>query len=59
MSGAILILEHVIKSYGKVTALSGLNLRVSEGEILGFVEPNGVGKTTGPSSGSDLWEVNA
>ena len=42
----ILILDQVFKSYSKVSALSGLNLRVKEGDILGFVGPNGAGKTT-------------
>ncbi|MCL0063944.1 ABC transporter ATP-binding protein [Dehalococcoidia bacterium] len=46
MSDDILILEQVFKSYGKVMALSGLNLRVKAGEILGLVGPNGAGKTT-------------
>jgi ABC-2 type transport system ATP-binding protein len=46
MSNDVLILERVFKNYGKVEALSGLNLRVSEGEILGLVGPNGAGKTT-------------
>jgi ABC-2 type transport system ATP-binding protein len=46
MSNDVLILERVFKNYGKVRALSGLDLRVKEGEILGLVGPNGAGKTT-------------
>jgi len=34
------------KSFGKVQALRGLNLEVPQGEVLGFLGPNGSGKTT-------------
>jgi ABC-2 type transport system ATP-binding protein len=34
------------KSFGKVQALRGLNLVVPKGEVLGFLGPNGSGKTT-------------
>ena len=34
------------KSYGKVAALDGLDLRVATGEVHGFLGPNGAGKTT-------------
>ena len=34
------------KSYGKVRALSGIDLEVNRGEIFGFLGPNGAGKTT-------------
>src|SRR5258708_19090730 len=34
------------KSYGKVTALDGLDLNVAAGEVHGFLGPNGAGKTT-------------
>jgi len=34
------------KSYGKVTALDGLDLSVATGEVHGFLGPNGAGKTT-------------
>jgi ABC-2 type transport system ATP-binding protein len=34
------------KSFGKVQALQGLNLEVPQGEVLGFLGPNGSGKTT-------------
>ena len=34
------------KAYGKTTALDGLDLQVSSGEVHGFLGPNGSGKTT-------------
>jgi ABC-2 type transport system ATP-binding protein len=34
------------KSYGKTTALAGLDLSVTTGEVHGFLGPNGSGKTT-------------
>lgn len=36
----------LIKSYGSVHALRGVNLEVQRGEIFGFLGPNGAGKTT-------------
>jgi ABC-2 type transport system ATP-binding protein len=36
----------VVKQYGTVTALSGLNLNVTRGEIYGLLGPNGAGKST-------------
>ena len=39
-------LENVTKSYDSVTAVSGVNLRVREGAVLGLLGPNGAGKTT-------------
>jgi ABC-2 type transport system ATP-binding protein len=38
--------EGLIKRFGKVTALDGLDLRVRTGEVHGFLGPNGAGKTT-------------
>jgi ABC-2 type transport system ATP-binding protein len=38
--------QNLIKNYGKVKALRGLNLEVPYGEIYGFLGPNGAGKTT-------------
>ncbi len=38
--------EGVTKRYGEREALSGLNLEVRRGEVLGLVGPNGAGKTT-------------
>jgi ABC-2 type transport system ATP-binding protein len=34
------------KRYGRVSALSGLDLEVAPGEVLGYLGPNGAGKTT-------------
>ena len=34
------------KTFGKTTALDGVDLRVEEGRILGIIGPNGAGKTT-------------
>src|SRR5262245_66642258 len=34
------------KSYGKVQALRGIDLRVETGSVFGLLGPNGAGKTT-------------
>jgi len=36
----------LIKNYGSVRALRGVDLEVSRGEVFGFLGPNGAGKTT-------------
>jgi ABC-2 type transport system ATP-binding protein len=36
----------LVKRYGDVTALDGLDLEVAAGEVHGFLGPNGAGKTT-------------
>jgi len=38
--------EHLTKYYGDILAVSDLNFRVAQGEIVGFLGPNGSGKTT-------------
>jgi len=38
--------EGLVKRYGAVTALDGLDLEVGRGDILGVLGPNGAGKTT-------------
>lgn len=42
----MLEIHDLYKNYGKFTALDGLNLEISKGELFGFVGPNGAGKTT-------------
>jgi len=36
----------LVKTYGKIRALDGLDLAVPEGTVLGLLGPNGAGKTT-------------
>lgn len=38
--------EGLVKKYGKVEALGGVDLEVPEGSVFGLVGPNGAGKTT-------------
>ncbi len=37
---------NLTKRYGKLVALSNLNLNIGEGECFGYIGPNGAGKTT-------------
>jgi beta-exotoxin I transport system ATP-binding protein len=39
-------LQGVVKDYGQVRALRGIDLSVEAGQIFGFLGPNGAGKTT-------------
>src|SRR5665647_2726130 len=36
----------LVKDYGKVRALDGLDLAVESGQVFGFLGPNGAGKST-------------
>jgi ABC-2 type transport system ATP-binding protein len=46
MQDAIIKIEGLVKRYGDVVALAGLDLSVPKGSILGLLGPNGAGKTT-------------
>lgn len=45
-AGPIVEAKGVVKQYGTVRALSGLDLTVQPGEVYGLLGPNGAGKTT-------------
>jgi ABC-2 type transport system ATP-binding protein len=42
----MLALRNVTKSYGSITALSGVSLNIGPGEFFGLLGPNGAGKST-------------
>src|SRR5215471_1812388 len=41
-----IVIEGLIKTFGRTRALDGLDLTVATGEVHGFLGPNGAGKTT-------------
>lgn len=43
---AVLTLDSIKKSYGKIQALKGVSFEVPEGSVFGILGPNGSGKTT-------------
>lgn len=42
----LLVIRNLVKNYGNLTAVDGLNLSVQEGELFAFLGPNGAGKST-------------
>jgi ABC-2 type transport system ATP-binding protein len=45
-TGAVVEARGLVKSYGKVEAVRGIDLAVQPGEVFGFLGPNGAGKST-------------
>lgn len=61
----MLSIEDLYKSFGEIRALDGCSFQLARGQILGFLGPNGSGKTTAmrtvfrllrPDSGSVTWD---
>jgi lipooligosaccharide transport system ATP-binding protein len=46
MPGSAITLQGVVKRYGSITAVDGLDLEVPEGTCVGLLGPNGAGKST-------------
>ena len=46
MSEPVIILDGLVKSYGKRRGVEGITFSVNSGEIFGFIGPNGAGKST-------------
>ena len=46
MASKLVILDDVVKSFGEIRAVDGVNLELGSGELLGLTGPDGAGKTT-------------
>lgn len=42
----MIVIDDVVKRYGRTTALAGVSLTIHRGEAIGIIGPNGAGKTT-------------
>jgi oleandomycin transport system ATP-binding protein len=59
MSGNAIEADGLVKSFGQVTALDGIDLVVRPGTVFGLLGPNGAGKTTAIRVLSTLLEPDA
>src|SRR4051812_6645916 len=64
MSETVLSVNNLSKQFGKIKAVTNLNLEVKQGQVFGMLGPNGSGKTTtlgmlmgvvNPTSGDFTW----
>jgi ABC-type sugar transport system ATPase subunit len=46
MADDVLRVEHIVKRFGALTALSDVNMHLRRGEVLGLIGDNGAGKST-------------
>ena len=59
MTDAVIRARGLVKRYGTVTALDGIDLDVARGTVLGLLGPNGAGKTTAVRIFTTLLEPDA
>lgn len=46
MSEPAVVLDRLVKRFGRFTAVDSISLEVAQGEVFGFLGPNGAGKST-------------
>ncbi len=54
-----IVIKNLVKKFGDIKAVNGLNLEIRKGEFFGFLGPNGAGKTTTISILCGLLEPSA